>query len=406
MAIHVVKEAERCLQCKKPLCRTGCPINTSIPEFIGLFRNGNIDEAGKVLFENNPFSIVCSIVCDHDAQCEGHCILNNKGVPINVSSIENYISSYYFDKYDPEPVKPNGMKAAIIGGGPAGITVALLLATKGYYVTIFESREKLGGVLRYGIPEFRLPHTILDKYKDKLTKLGVHIRPNAVIGRTLNIDDLFADGYDSVFLGTGVWRPKRLNIPGETLGHVHFAINYLLSPDEIDHGENVVVIGAGNSAMDVARTAIRKGAKHVYLMCRKPKSRAAVREVEYAVADGVEFMYGAAPTAITEDGVIYRQATFDAEGNTVSTEEGLFRSADCVILAVSQGLLHRVINGSEGISVDEWDTLSVDEKGQTSREGIFAAGDVSTGAATVVEAVRDAKVAADSMDKYMQSLKK
>ena len=405
MAVSVVNEAKRCLHCKKPMCRTGCPINTPIPDFIELFKNQKLDEAGKLLFENNPFSIICSLVCDHEAQCEGHCILNNKGQGIHISSIENYISEAYLDKMEPVMQPKNGQKVGVVGSGPAGITIGVVLAQRGYDVTIFESREKIGGVLRYGIPEFRLPKTILDRYKKKLLQMGIHIRTNAVIGRSLSVDDMFADGYSSVFIGTGVWKPNRLHIPGESFGHVHFAINYLASPDEFDLGENTVVIGAGNSAMDVARTAIRKGVKNVYLMCRRNKSRASALEVEYAEADGVQFMYGTSPTRITDDGVIYTQSEFDEEGNVISQQEDQFLPVNSVIIAVSQGALHRVVNSSTGIEMTAKDTLATDATGHTTREGIFAAGDVSTGAKTVVEAVRDAKIVADAMDEYMTGLR-
>lgn len=404
MAVSVVNEAKRCLHCKKPMCRTGCPINTPIPDFIELFKNQKLDEAGKMLFENNPFSIICSLVCDHEAQCEGHCILTNKGQGIHISSIENYISEAYLDKVEVPDVQKNGKKVGVIGSGPAGITIAIVLARRGYDVTIFESREKIGGVLRYGIPDFRLPKTILDRYKKKLLDMGIHIRTNAVVGRTISVDDMFQDGYSSVFIGTGVWKPNRLNIPGETFGQVHFAINYLASPDEFDLGESCVVIGAGNSAMDVARTAIRKGTRNVYLMCRRNKSRASALEVEYAEADGVQFMYGASPQQITDDGVMYTQTTFDEEGEAVSKAPDQFIKADSVIVAVSQGALHRIVNSSKGIEMNDRDTLATDESGRTTREGIFAAGDVSTGAKTVVEAVRDAKIVADAMDEYMQGL--
>lgn len=258
MAIHVVNEARRCLHCKKPMCREGCPISTNIPEAIELFRTGHKEEAGEMLYENNPLSVICSLVCDHEKQCEGHCVLGRKGAPVHFSSIENYISDAYLDHLEPEMEPKKGQRVAIIGSGPAGITISVLLARRGYDVTIFESREKIGGVLRYGIPEFRLPKSILDRYQKQLIKLGIKIRPNTAIGRTLTVDDLQRDGYEAIFIGTGVWKPKAMGIPGESLGHVNYAIDYLVDPDVYDLGDNLVVIGAGNSAMDVARTALRK----------------------------------------------------------------------------------------------------------------------------------------------------
>lgn len=271
MALHVVNEARRCLNCKVPQCRKGCPINTPIPDMIQLFLQNQLEAAGEMLFLNNPLSIVCSLVCDHEKQCEGHCVLGRKGMPVHISSIENYISDAYLDRLSPVLPASSGKRAAIIGSGPAGITIAVLLAQKGHDVTIFESRERIGGVLRYGIPAFRLPKTILDRYKTQLLKMGIHIRPNTSIGGALTVDDLQRDGYQAIFIGTGVWRPKKLGIPGESLGHVHFAIDYLVDPDVYDLGEHLAVIGAGNSAMDVARTALRKGTKKVSVLCRGPK---------------------------------------------------------------------------------------------------------------------------------------
>lgn len=272
MALHVVNEARRCLNCKVPQCRKGCPINTPIPDMIQLFLQNQLEAAGEMLFLNNPLSIVCSLVCDHEKQCEGHCVLGRKGMPVHISSIENYISDAYLDRLSPVLPASSGKRAAIIGSGPAGITIAVLLAQKGHDVTIFESRERIGGVLRYGIPAFRLPKTILDRYKTQLLKMGIHIRPNTSIGGALTVDDLQRDGYQAIFIGTGVWRPKKLGIPGESLGHVHFAIDYLVDPDVYDLGEHLAVIGAGNSAMDVARTALRKGTKKVSVLCRGPKA--------------------------------------------------------------------------------------------------------------------------------------
>ena len=274
MALHVVNEARRCLNCKVPQCRKGCPINTPIPDMIQLFLQNQLEAAGEMLFLNNPLSIVCSLVCDHEKQCEGHCVLGRKGMPVHISSIENYISDAYLDRLSPVLPASSGKRAAIIGSGPAGITIAVLLAQKGHDVTIFESRERIGGVLRYGIPAFRLPKTILDRYKTQLLKMGIHIRPNTSIGGALTVDDLQRDGYQAIFIGTGVWRPKKLGIPGESLGHVHFAIDYLVDPDVYDLGEHLAVIGAGNSAMDVARTALRKGTKKVSVLCRGPKAAA------------------------------------------------------------------------------------------------------------------------------------
>lgn len=402
MAIHVVNEARRCLHCKNPMCRTGCPINTPIPDMIELFRNGKKEEAGAMLFANNPLSVVCSLVCNHDAQCEGHCILGKKGVPVQISNIENYISDAYLDHLQLEMQPAKGQKVAIIGSGPAGITLAILLSQRGYAVTIFESKENIGGILRYGIPEFRLPKSILNRYRDQLIKMGVKIRPNAAIGVVLTVDDLQRDGYEAIFIGTGVWKANKLNVKGESLGHVHYAINYLVNPDVYTLGESLVVIGAGNSAMDVARTALRKGVRHVYMFCRGNKVAASPRELDYALADGVEIIYGAETTEITEEGVIYKEATFDEEGNVIKYSEPHLFPAESVIVAISQGAQHRIVNSTQGLEMNKRGLLATDEQGHTSREGIFAAGDVSLGARTVVEAVHATKLVADEIDQYLQ----
>ena len=404
MAIHVVNEARRCLNCKVPQCRKGCPINTPIPDMIRMFLEHRTEEAGQMLFENNPLSVVCSLVCDHEKQCEGHCVLGRKGAPVHISSIENYISGAHLDRLQLQRQAAKGKRVAIIGSGPAGITIAVLLAQKGYDVTLFESRDKIGGVLRYGIPEFRLPKSVLDRYQAQLVQLGIKIRPNTVIGGALTVDDLQRDGYKAIFIGTGVWRPKKLGIPGESLGHVHFAIDYLVNPDVYDLGRSLVVIGAGNSAMDVARTAIRKGVRQVHVFCRRNQAAASVRELEYAVADGVEMHYGARPVEITDEGVVYQQATFD-ENNEVTglSEPKLFR-ADSVVIAASQGPKDKIVNTTTGLAVTDRGLLAADEDGRTSRPGIFGSGDVVSGARTVVEAVRHSKDVARAMDEYLQTV--
>ena len=404
MAIHVVNEARRCLNCKVPQCRKGCPINTPIPDMIRMFLEHRTEEAGQMLFENNPLSVVCSLVCDHEKQCEGHCVLGRKGAPVHISSIENYISDAHLDRLQLQRQAAKGKRVAIIGSGPAGITIAVLLAQKGYDVTLFESRDKSGGVLRYGIPEFRLPKSVLDRYQAQLVQLGIKIRPNTVIGGALTVDDLQRDGYKAIFIGTGVWRPKKLGIPGESLGHVHFAIDYLVNPDVYDLGRSLVVIGAGNSAMDVARTAIRKGVRQVHVFCRRNQAAASVRELEYAVADGVEMHYGARPVEITDEGVVYQQATFD-ENNEVTglSEPKLFR-ADSVVIAASQGPKDKIVNTTTGLAVTDRGLLAADEDGRTSRPGIFGSGDVVSGARTVVEAVRHSKDVARAMDEYLQTV--
>lgn len=406
MAFHVINEAKRCLQCKKPLCRIkGCPVETNIPEMIRLFLNGDINDAGAMLFENNPMSVFCSLVCDHEDQCEGHCIQGRKGAPVQISSIEQYISDAYLDKITLEREAPNGQNVAIIGGGPAGMVTAIKLAAKGYDVTIFERMDKLGGMMRYGIPDFRLAPSILDRYQKKLTEFGIHIRPNTNIGEALLLDALFEDGYAAVLIGTGVWRARRLGIKGESLSNCHFAIDYLQNPDVQHLGERVAVIGSGNSAMDAARTAIRKGSRHVTILSRRGTVRASQREVEYTEADGVEILYNKGIESITPEGPMIFERHFDEEGNCVSEDAPELFPADSVIVCVSQRAKDKIVKTSKGIETDDKGLVIVDENGMTTRAGVFSAGDVVLGPWNVVQAVKDAKKAAIGIDKYLTSLR-
>lgn len=405
MAINVISEAKRCLNCKKPMCREGCPIHTPIPTMIHTFLEGDINEAGRMLFDNNPLSMICSMICNHEKQCQGHCVLNRKGAPVHISSIENYISDNYFDKLKFPNIEKNGMRVGIIGSGPAGITIAMILARRGYDITIFEGKEKIGGVLQYGIPEFRLPKTILARYKRKMWEMGIKIRPNTSIGTTISVDDMFRDGYSAIFIGTGVWRPNTLHIKGETLGNVHYAINYLTNPDVYRLGETVNIIGAGNSAMDVARTALRHGATTVRVFSRSDHMAASEREVEYAKMDGVEFIVHVEPVEIVDEGTIMVELECDGNGHLspIRGTENLY-AADSTIIAISQGPKDRIVSTTTGLEVNDKGLLVTNTFGETTRDGIFASGDVVRGAKTVVEAVAYSKQVADAMDQYMQGL--
>ena len=407
MALHVMDEANRCLGCKVPQCQKGCPISTPIPEVIKLLKANKLDEAGKMLFENNPLTTVCSLVCNHENQCEGHCVLGRKGAPVHFSTIESYISTTYANKMTQGPAPSNGMRAAIIGSGPAGLTIAVILARYGYDVTIFEGKDKVGGVLRYGIPECRLPKSVLDDFKYRHLDLkGIKFRPNTHIGGAIGIDDLFRDGYKAIFVGTGVWKPNALHIKGETLGNVHFGINYLNNPDSYQLGKRVIVIGAGNAAMDVARTAIRKGVQELTCFSITKQVAASKHEFSYAQLEGVQFEYNMAPVEIKDDGVIFKDVIENEDGTFTDVPDSThFFPADSVIISISQGPQNRIVNTTQGLAADKRGLLVADETGHTTRPGIFASGDVVNGARTVVEAVAHSKIVAESMHQYMQSLK-
>lgn len=407
MALHVMDEANRCLGCKVPQCQKGCPISTPIPEVIKLLKANKLDEAGKMLFENNPLTTVCSLVCNHENQCEGHCVLGRKGAPVHFSTIESYISTTYANKMTQGPAPSNCMRAAIIGSGPAGLTIAVILARYGYDVTIFEGKDKVGGVLRYGIPEFRLPKSVLDDFKYRHLDLkGIKFRPNTHIGGAIGIDDLFRDGYKAIFVGTGVWKPNALHIKGETLGNVHFGINYLNNPDSYQLGKRVIVIGAGNAAMDVARTAIRKGVQELTCFSITKQVAASKHEFSYAQLEGVQFEYNMAPVEIKDDGVIFKDVIENEDGTFTDVPDSThFFPADSVIISISQGPQNRIVNTTQGLAADKRGLLVADETGHTTRPGIFASGDVVNGARTVVEVVAHSKIVAESMHQYMQSLK-
>ena len=405
MALHVMDEANRCLGCKNPQCQKGCPINTPIPQVIKLLKDGKLDEAGWMLFENNPLTTVCSLICNHENQCEGHCVLGRKGAPVHFSVIENYISSTYASKMVKGPHPSNGMKVAIVGSGPAGITMAILMARYGYQVTMFESKDKIGGILRYGIPEFRLPKSVIDDIQYRHLELkGIKIRPNTKIGTAIGLDDLFADGYKAVFIGTGVWKPNRLRIKGESFGHVHYAINYLNNPDSYKLGNKVIVIGAGNAAMDVARTAVRKGSRNVTCVSLTKKVMASHHEFSYAQLEGVDFLYNKKPIEITDDGIILRDLLEDENGNLTEIEgTDTLYTADSIMISISQGPQNTIMSTTTGLNASAKGLLIADENGQTSRPGVFASGDVVDGARTVVEAVAYSKRVAEAMHAYIQS---
>lgn len=408
MSKHIIDDAKRCLQCKNPMCTKGCPVATPIRDAIRLLLESRIPDAGKLLLENNPLSIICCRVCPQENQCEGHCVLGRKGSPVHISAIEQYISDYYLNIYKPKVSKNFKGRVAIIGSGPAGLTIAFTLAQRDYDVTIFEQNDQVGGILRYGIPEFRLPKSVLDRLTQKLYEMGIKIKPNTTIGANITVDDLFRDDFKTVFIGTGVWRPSKLNVKGESLGHVHYAIEYLRNPNVYNLGKKVAVIGAGNVAMDVARTAFRHGAQEVNILCYKDESTITAREheVEYAKIDGAEFIFNKSAVEFVDGGIMLADTEIIIDENNneivrpIPGTEKLYE-CDSVIVAISQGPRAVIVSSTKGIEVNERGLVKTDEIGRTSRKGVFASGDVVTGAKTVVEAVRISKIVANAIDDYI-----
>lgn len=402
-------EAERCLKCKVPQCSKACPVATPVPQAMQLFLDGSLRDAGALLFANNPLSAVCAVVCPHEKNCHGHCVLNKKGTPVQWYRVEEYISQFHLETCAPEPAPRNGKRVAVVGAGPAGITASLLLAGRGYGITLFDVMDHIGGALRYGIPEFRLHHASLDHYRRLLDALGVKFRPNTRIGSYLTGEDLFNDGYDAVFVAGGAPRPQRLGLLGETLGHVAFAVDYLRSPDSYSLGRRVAVVGAGNVAVDAARTAIRRGSREVTILnFMGPEQVAAYQdEVELALIDGVEFLHYSKAIRVTDAGVTWvRVVRVEGEDGGVDFEDDFGVSgeveADAVIIAVGQGPSAHAPEA--GLKTTQAGLLETDEAGRTSRPRVFAAGDIVTGPRTVVEAVAHAKLAADALDERVRGL--
>lgn len=399
-------ESNRCLRCRNAKCSNNCPINTPIPEIINLFNDGKIREAGEILFCNNPLSLVCSIVCPHERQCYGNCIRGINGEPVRFYDIENYISKMYLENSALRVNKRLNEKIAIIGGGPAGISLAFKLALKGYNITIFEKNQQIGGVLRYGIPNFRLDKEIINLIEGKLTELGVKIRTNVSILESIEIEDLFRDGYEAIFLGIGLEEAKSIKIKGETRYNVHYAIDYLKEPKSFNLGKNVGVIGAGNVAMDAARTIRRTGANTtVYYRRDFSDMTAALEEINSAREEGVNFKVFESPVEIVDEGLvtISTKKIKDHDSKIVSIDgsEKLNR-LDSVIIAISQQAKKY---NQKRLEFNEFGLIKTDENGQSSIAGVFAAGDIVSGAKTVVEAVNNSKIIAENIHQYIVNKK-
>ena len=424
-------EAKRCLNCRNMPCRSGCPVSVRIPEFIAKVAEGDFDAAYEIITSTNSLPAVCGRVCPQEKQCESKCVRGIKGESVGIGRLERFVADYHMAKENKEPVKvpeSNGHKIAVIGSGPAGLTCAGDLRKMGYDVTIFEAFHKSGGVLVYGIPQFRLPKEIVAAEIENLKALGVNIVNNAVIGKAETIDELFEDGYEAVFIGSGAGLPQFLHIPGENLLGVYSA-NELLTRtnlmkayrDDYDtpikRFNRVAVVGAGNVAMDAARVAKRLGAEHVYITYRRGRDElpARLEEVEHAEAEGIEFNLLNNPCAIVGDenghvtGIeLIRQELGepDEKGRRKPVAvpgSNWVLDVDTVIIAIGTSPNPLIRSTTEGLNTTRKGGIEADEKGQTSREGIFAGGDAVTGAATVILAMGAGKTGAKSIDEYIKS---
>ncbi|MEN8264980.1 MAG: NADPH-dependent glutamate synthase [Nitrospirota bacterium] len=430
---QAVKEAARCLQCKKPKCVTGCPVEIDIPRFISLLRDKDYAGSLKAMREYNLLPAICGRVCPQENQCQGQCILGRKKTPISIGALERFIADYEAKTGQTEPPvlkRSNGRKVAVVGAGPAGLTVASDLAKKGYKVTIFEALHEPGGVLVYGIPEFRLPKKIIQREVEYVKSLGVKIMLNWVVGRTQTVDELFEDGFKAIFIGVGAGSPRYMGIPGENLNNVYFASEFLtrvnlmkanLFPKydtPVKIAKNVAVIGGGNVAMDAARTALRLGSKKVYIVYRRTEYEmpARLEEVEHAKEEGIKFKFLTSPKEIIGDDKGHVKAMIcdsmvlcepDASGRRRPECSGkeLTLNVDQVIMAIGQASNPILVRSIKGLGLWGAGYIEIDEEGRTNIPGIFAGGDIATGAATVISAMGAGKKAARAIDKYIMNLK-
>ena len=426
-----IDEAKRCLQCKKPFCVQGCPVSIHIPEFIREVAEGNFEAAYQIISQSSSLPAVCGRVCPQESQCEGQCVRGKKGEPVAIGRLERFVADWHNAHGAAVAQKPasNGHRVAVIGSGPSGLTCAGDLAKKGYQVTVYEALHLAGGVLVYGIPEFRLPKAIVQKEIDGLKALGVEIVTNVVIGRTITIDELMEeDGFEAVFVGSGAGLPKFMNIPGENLKGVYSANEYLTRinlmkayrPDSatpIQPAKAVAVVGGGNVAMDAARCARRMGAE-VTIIYRRTEAELPARreEVEHAMEEGIRFAFLTNPVSIAGDEQGWVKSVRcqkmelgepDASGRRrpvaiPGSEEDL--PMDCVIMALGTSPNPLIKTTTRGLETTRWGGIIVEEAtGLTSREGVYAGGDAVTGAATVILAMGAGKTAAAAIDQYLQS---
>ncbi|MGI5817633.1 MAG: NADPH-dependent glutamate synthase [Armatimonadota bacterium] len=426
---QAIAEAKRCLQCRRPLCVDGCPVKVRIPEFLALVAEGRFSEAARKIKETNAFPAICGRVCPQETQCELTCILGKRGDPIAIGRLERFVADWELQHNEVEPPskpEPTGYSVGVVGSGPGGLAAAADLAMWGHDVTIYELFHALGGVLRYGIPRFRLPREVLDAELEYLRELGVHIRLNFVVGQTATIDELLEE-HDAIFVATGAGLPRFLGIPGENLLGVYSANEFLTRVNlmradrfpeyhtPVHCGNNVIVVGAGNVAMDAARTARRLGAENVTVVYRRTRAEMPARaeEIEHAEQEGVQMRFLASPIEFVgdEDGWV-RSAICqkmelgepDESGrrSPVPIEGEVFEiPCDTVIVAVGSRAHPLVPDTTPDLEMSRRGYVAIDETGATSREGVFAGGDIVTGSATVIEAMGAGRRAAESIHRYL-----
>ena len=427
---QAVDEAERCLNCKNKPCVGGCPVAIDIPAFISKIKEKDFEGAYQIISKSSALPAVCGRVCPQESQCESKCVRGIKGEPVAIGRLERFVADWHNAHATEKPVAPtsNGHKCAIIGAGPSGLTCAGDLARMGYDVTIFEALHLAGGVLVYGIPEFRLPKSIVQNEIENLKALGVKVETNVVVGRTIEVDELFGMGFEAIFIGSGAGLPNFMNIPGENLKGVYSANEFLTRvnlmkayrPDSdtpIKNSKNVAIVGGGNVAMDAARSAKRLGAENVYIVYRRGMSELPARkeEVEHAEEEGIIFKTLTSPVEILGDDhkfvtgmrcVEMELGEPDASGRRrpiVKEGSEFILDVDCVIMSIGTSPNPLIRNTTKGLETNKHGCFIADENGLTSREGVYAGGDAVTGAATVILAMGAGKTAAKAMDEYIQS---
>ena len=434
-------EATRCLECKNMPCVSGCPVNIKIPQFIAKVRDGDFEEAYHIIHESSSLPAICGRVCPQENQCEKKCVRGINGEAVAIGRLERFVADWHNEHGEDHPSVPefNGHRVAVVGSGPSGLTCAGELAKRGYKVTVFEALHLAGGVLVYGIPEFRLPKRTVAREIETLRALGVHIETNVVIGKTVTVDELFEEGYDAVFIGSGAGLPRFMGIPGESLKGVYSANEFLTrtnlmkayredSDTPVMKAKNVAVVGGGNVAMDAARTALRLGAENVYIVYRRSLDELPARreEVEHAMEEGVQFHLLNNPVRIhghnnpddrrdPKNGCVRAMECIkmvlgepDERGRRrpVPVEGSEFLlPVDCVIMSIGTSPNPLIKSTTEGLSVNAKGGIIVEEEtGKTSRDGVYAGGDAVTGAATVILAMGAGKTAAKAIDEYIKNM--